>query len=120
MDSNELTKFIAGANERKTLYFEQPEVQEIQNKLKKLVGELKDQVKENTEEKDQLQAMWDQYDQKFAEHQNLEQMNRQLIVQVGAIESTGANSKSNVVGVLSQKASQCEQEAKNSEKAFLR
>jgi len=50
------------------LYFEQPEVQQLQQQVAKLVSELKAQVDENCEEKDQLQAIWNQYDQQYARY----------------------------------------------------
>jgi len=78
MSPDELQKYNNFLNDRKDLYFEQDEVKELQAKVKKLVGELKAQVDENNEEKGQLQAMWDKYDQKFQQHQMLEETNRQL------------------------------------------
>ena len=48
MSPDELQKYNNFLNDRKDLYFEQDEVKELQAKVKKLVGELKAQVDENT------------------------------------------------------------------------
>lgn len=62
MGPDQINKYQAQELERKLLYFEQPEVKELQNIVKRLVTELKAQVDENCDEKNQLQAIWDQYD----------------------------------------------------------
>jgi len=36
--------------------------------MKRLKTELKEQVDENCNEKEQLQAIWNKYDEKFAQH----------------------------------------------------
>ena len=54
MQPDEINRYQSQVNERKFLYFEQPEVKKMQDQVKKLVGELKAQVDENCEEKEQL------------------------------------------------------------------
>ena len=54
MQPDEINKYQGQVNERKFLYFEQPEVKQLQEQVKKLIGELKAQVDENCEEKEQL------------------------------------------------------------------
>ena len=61
MQPDEINKYQSQTNERKFLYFEQPEVKKLQDQVKKLVGELTAQVDENCEEKEQLEAMFGQY-----------------------------------------------------------
>ena len=47
MNGNDVSRYQSQANERKTLYFEQPEVQQLQATVKRLTDELKAQVDEN-------------------------------------------------------------------------
>ena len=61
MQPDEINRYQSQTNERKFLYFEQPEVKKLQDQVKKLVGELTAQVDENCEEKEQLEAMFGQY-----------------------------------------------------------
>lgn len=58
MNPDEISKYSDQVLERKLLYFEQPEVKKLQEQIKKLNMELKEQVDENCEEKGQLQAIW--------------------------------------------------------------
>lgn len=64
--------------------------------------------------------MWDQYDEKFARHGELEQMNQNLQQQFSAMGSSASNSKDNVLSLLNQKVGAAEKEAKNIEKSFLK
>jgi len=73
MNGQEISKYQSQANELEALYFEQPDVKSLQTTIKKLKCELKDQVDENCQEKEQLQAIWNKYDEKFSTHQSLEE-----------------------------------------------
>lgn len=66
LDSNKVAKLGRDQAEMQLFYFEQPEVKKLQDTLKKLANELKDQVNENLEEKKQLHNMFDKYDTLFA------------------------------------------------------
>ena len=68
MGPSDINRLTGAVLDRKTMYFEQPEVQTIQKTLQKLKNELSEQVEENCAEKTQLQAIWDEYDNKFAMH----------------------------------------------------
>lgn len=88
--------------------------------MAKLVGELKAQVDENCEEKEQLQAIWNQYDQQHARYTNLESENRSLAAQAAQAGGAVDNSKQRIMGLLSQKANAKDSEARACEKQFLR
>lgn len=76
---------------------------------------------ENCQEREQLQAIWNKYDEKFAQHQSLEEQNRMLLAQSASLGGgASSNSKQNVVSCLNQKASAADSEAKQVEKQLLR
>ena len=78
MNPDQINKLQGAVLDRKSKYFEQPEVQALQKTVQKLKNELMEQVEENCQEKTQLAGIWNEYDNKFAMHQQLEQQNMQL------------------------------------------
>lgn len=117
MSADELSKFDSQAEVEK-LYMQQIGVVQLVTKHQELLESVKAQISENLAEKAQLESVFQAYDQKYKEYENLEQQNQMLKTQQASLNSL--MSKDKVVQALRENARASEDRSKQLAKAFER
>lgn len=68
MQQGELASYNDDKQALEKLYYEQPEVKAITQKYSQLINDIKKQQEENTKEREQLNGLLDQYEDKYASY----------------------------------------------------
>lgn len=118
MSVNELNALLADRQAIEKLYLEQGEVQQIQEQIKKLIAELTAQTAENLSEQKELNAMFTQYDQVYAQNMDLTTKNAAFKQQAAHISALV--SKEKVVAALSKRALEVDDKSRQTEKQILK
>ena len=73
MKPDEIAKYQRDQAALNLLYSEQPEVEKLKGEVERLLKDCQAQTKENLHEKQQLQDMFEQYDERFAQYRSLKE-----------------------------------------------
>lgn len=118
MNQNQLKNLLEDKAALQDLYHKETEVAQIKAEITRLVSDVKAQTEENLAERNQLHAMFEQYDVKYAAYLQLKERNQVLEAQSESLNS--AVSKDKVLSLLNAKAHAAEDVAKATEKRFLK